>query len=434
MKKLCALCLMMFVGLILLSCKPGVSGPLSLKKDLPSIAKVTEALSANATDVSSLETPGHLPNEDVPPPAEHIITAEPSPTPQPITLNAVVWKENPSIPILNFHRFSHRPQDEETGTLMRLSNFQAIIRRLYDAGYSLISVRDYLDGRIVVPEGRRPLILSVDDAYFANQWSLESEGKPSTLSGIGWLYQFAQDHPDFGFEVAMFANFGDKLYGNVFYGDWWYLGDHWEQDFAKALVWGIEHHVVPLNHLFQHPDLEVIRNGDILPQIQKNDEYLRDYLKLANRQDLAETLPNVIALPYGKWPLYDSAKEIIFSYVNPEGKALEAVFEAGYEYFPKMSPSPLDDDFDRFHIPRMAPINRVVKFVVDSAPDLPAAQKCVLSLPAGADPKDSEVLSAGIQQATQNKTCPEGVYIIDGQIFIARSEGTHLWARNSHHP
>lgn len=432
MKKLCTICLLLLIAVVLLSCRPTAIN--QSKEPATTSILAGEALKAEAPEISHLAKPNEPENKIFPTPVEHKVTVEPSPTPPPVNLNAVVWTVNPRVPILNFHRFSHRWEDEETGTLMRLSNFQSIIKRLYDAGYTLISLRDYLDGRIVVPEGRRPLVLSLDDAYFANQLSLDAEGKPHKLSGIGWLYYFSQEHPDFGFEVTMFANFGDKLYGNAFRGNWWYLGDNWEQDFAKTLVWGIENHVMPVNHLFQHPDLEVLKLEDILPQIQKNDTYLRDYLKLANREDLIETLPNVIALPYGKWPLYDAGKQVLFSYVNPEGKPIEAIFEAGYEYFPKMSPSPLDIDFDRFHIPRMAPINKVVRFVVDSAPDLPMAQTCQLSFPGDADLKDNATLSAAIQLATKTKACPQGTYIVNGQVFIARDEGTQLWTKASSQP
>ncbi len=175
-------------------------------------------------------------------------------------------------PILNFHRFTPRLIDEETGTLMQLEKFKAIIQELYDAGgYSLISLRDYLDGRIVVPESRKPLILSIDDAYFANQLALNEDGTPSNKSGVGWLYEFAQENPDFGFHVAMFTNFGgDKYYGNVWRHDWWYLGEGWENDLARTIVWGgMEHNVMPYNHLWRHPDLEQLADKDILFQALK---------------------------------------------------------------------------------------------------------------------------------------------------------------------
>lgn len=354
---------------------------------------------------------------------------EPTPTPEPIKVRALLWEENPQIPIINFHGFTPRRYDEETGTVMYLWNFQSIIKRLYDAGYSLISIRDYLDGRIVVPEGRKPLVLSVDDAYFANQLALNEEGMPSKLSGIGWLYYFAQENPDFGYEVAMFANFGDKLYGNMFLYDWWYLGDNWEIDFAKTIVWGMEHNVVPYNHLYQHPDLEKISELEIHPQIEKNDSTLRYFLKLADREDLIEHLPNAIALPYGKWPKQQSGKDILLSYVNQEGKALEAVFEAGYEYEPGMSLSPLDENFDPYHIPRMAPINKIVRFIVDSAPKVPSAKSCELTLPHDADQNDLNTLQTAIQEAVQNQVCSNGFYIIEKHIFKAHDGVVQLWQK-----
>lgn len=345
--------------------------------------------------------------------------------PEPQIIEAVVWHENPQIPILNFHRFTPRLIDQETGTLMQLTKFKTIIQGLYEAGYSLISVRDYLDGRIVVPEGRKPLILSIDDAYFANQLALNEDGTPSDKSGVGWLYDFSQKNPDFGFHVAMFANFGDKYYGNVFRYDWWYLGEGWEDDFAKTIVWGMEHNVMPYNHLWRHPDLEQLADKDILMQAQKNDEALRGYLQRAERGDLIARLDNFIALPYGKWPLYESGVNTLLSYVDPEGKPLEAVFEAGYEYKPMMALSPFDEEFDAFHIPRMAPVDRVVEFVLENAENLPSNLRCLLELPAVAGARDEEALIRAIELSIKNHNCPEGIFIIGELVFVAR-HGTVL--------
>lgn len=373
--------------------------------------------------VATVETKDVLVEELDPTPTQILVT----PTPEPQIIEAVVWQEDPQIPILNFHRFTPRLIDEETGTLMQLNKFKAIIQGLYDAGYSLISVRDYLDGRIVVPEGRKPLILSIDDAYFANQLALNEDGTPSNKSGVGWLYGFAQENPDFGFHVAMFANFGDKYYGNVWRHDWWYLGEGWEDDLAKTIVWGMEHNVMPYNHLWRHPDLEQLAEKDILFQALKNDEALRDHLQGAGRGDLIAQLDNFIALPYGKWPRYESGVNTLLSYVDPEGKALEAVFEAGYEYKPIMALSPFDEEFDAFHIPRMAPVGRVVDFVLENAENLPTNLRCQLELPAGADFQDEVALISAIELAIKRNDCPQGIFIVDDLIFDARNGRVQLW-------
>jgi hypothetical protein len=129
---------------------------------------------------------------------------------------------------LNYHRFTPNPRDETSGMVRYLGDLKADLQAFYDSGYSLISLDDLLSGNIRVPEGRRPLILTIDDAYFANQFSLDDQGEISECSAVGTICQFSQEHPDFGFEIAMFANFGDKHYGNLFSGTWWYETEGWE--------------------------------------------------------------------------------------------------------------------------------------------------------------------------------------------------------------
>ena len=116
-----------------------------------------------------------------------------------------------------------------------------------------------------MPTGRRPLILTIDDAYFANQFCLNDQGDVSEYSAVGTIYKFSQEHPDFGFEIAMFANFGDKHFGKLFTGSRWYDAEGWEETLAQTIAWGIEHHVYPYNHTFRHAHLDHIAHELIQP-------------------------------------------------------------------------------------------------------------------------------------------------------------------------
>lgn len=343
-------------------------------------------------------------------------TPLPTPTPIPTFIEATVWTEDPQIPILNYHRFIPDHM-EETGMKIRISSFKAHLEQLYAAGYSLISLDEMLSGSIVVPEGRRPLVLSIDDAYFADQLYLTEEGLPSEQCGIGVLYAFSLEHPDFGFSAALFANFGDKYYGNRYLNGWWYLGDNWQEDLAKTIVWGIEHNVMPYNHLYRHPKLDITEEKDILPQAYLNDEALRNYLALAERTELAAGINNYIALPYGIWPATQRGIDLLLGYKDPEGKPVRAVFEAGYEYSPAYALSPISDGFDPYHIPRMAGISPSIKAIIEVAEILPAAQNCSLEIASSLDiPTRSDIENA-IIKAVQSGQCAEGVYILEEGIF-----------------
>jgi len=298
-----------------------------------------------------------------------------------------------------------------------LGDLRNDLQAYYDANYSLISLDDLLSGDIRVPEGRRPLILTIDDAYFANQFALDEKEQVSSQTAVGVIYQFSQDHPDFGFEIGMFANFGDKHYGNLYTGTWWYEANGWELALAQTIVWGIEHHVYPYNHTFRHPHLDQLADMQIQPQLAMNDAALREYLAMAGHPEYASHLSNYIALPYGSAPCTENGRQLLRSYENPEGSPVRAVFEAGYEYQPTYATAPFSAGFDPMHLPRMAAIPSVIRLITKGASTFPAALSCELTVFSAA-PDDEAILGA-IQQQISDEACPEGVYILDQGIFIA---------------
>lgn len=360
----------------------------------------------------------------------------PTPTPSPSltptqtqvvqSIEALVWASDPVIPVLNYHRFTPNLADQTSGMVKYIGDLQEDLERFYEAGYSLISIDDLMDGNIDVPAGRRPLILTIDDAYFANQFVLDEDGLPSELSAIGTIFKFSQENPDFGFDVAMFANFGDKYYGNQFRENWWYLADGWQEDLAKTIVWGIDHGVMPYNHLYRHPHLEWLADKDIQAQQSLNDEALRGYLALAGRPELSLLINNYIALPYGNWPVTEAGKELLMGYVDPEGKPVRAIFEAGYEYQPAFAGAPFSDSFDPMHIPRMAAITKIIDLVIQEAENFPIAQQCSLLL--AVENQDESVVAEAILQSISRGDCPEGVFILGDEIFIARDDTVSLYS------
>ena len=372
----------------------------------------------NAVTSLFVATPTDLPTQTAfPAPTQ---TPLPSPTqiPTAITLEAIVWVSDPVIPILNYHRFTPNSQDDTSGMVRYLGDLKADLQAFYDSGYSLISLDDLLDGNIHVLAGRRPLILTIDDAYFANQFSLNDQGVVSEFSAVGTIYEFSQEHPDFGFEIALFANFGDKHYGNVFTGTWWYEAEGWQQALAQTIIWGIEHHVYPYNHTFHHPHLDQVAAEFIHPQLAMNDETLREYLTLAGHPEYASLLSNYVALPYGSSPATEKGKEQLTSYLDPEGRPVRAIFEAGYEYAPAFTVPPFSDGFDPMHLPRMAAIPSVIKLVTKNSSTYPSAESCQLILRSGVANNDS--ILAAIQESISCGECPVGVYILEEGIFIAR--------------
>jgi hypothetical protein len=295
---------------------------------------------------------------------------------------------------------------------------------LYDAGYSLVPLENWLDGKIDTPPGRRPLVFTIDDAFFADQIYLDPDGNPSMRSGLGVLWNFSKEHPDFGFSAALFANMGDKLYGNVETPTWFNVGPGWQKALGDAIAWCIEHNAMPYNHFYTHPSLKLTAYQFITVELRQNDDSIRWFLKNAGHADLIPRLRNIIALPYSIWPTSKGSQDLIMNYRDPVDQPVLAVLEAYYYNEGKITlPYIYSTEFDRFHIPRITTNTlKSINYLMDNKDMFPAMQDCPLG---PADPmkkNDQAYIKELIHNAITDGKCPAGYYRVDGVFYNASSD------------
>jgi len=342
----------------------------------------------------------------------------PTPTPDPITLTATVWKEKPQVPILMYHRFDPGVGASSSRYKTSLTAFSEHLSSLYEAGFSLVSLDDWLRGEIHIPEGRRPLIITIDDLFYADQISLDETGQPADYSGIGRLWQFSQDHPDFGFQVALFYNLGDKPYSNRYANGVFTVQDGWRRDRAKAIAWGIENGALPYNHFYEHPFLEYLEPEEILLQLKENDAALRDALAMVGKEQLAADLTTILALPYVSWPKTEEGKQVLFDYTSPEGAPTAAIMVANEVPLARPAHTPFSKSFDPWRMPRIAASQEGIDYIVDIAAELPDSAKCDLGEFPGEPFPDPGLISDRIVRLVQSGTCPGGYYVVEGLAFF----------------
>ena len=348
-------------------------------------------------------------------------------TTEPVSLSATVWESLPQAPILMYHRFFPQPDARSEKYRIPLIEFDAHLQALYEAGFSLVALEAWLRGEIEVPPGRRPLILTMDDLFYGDQLSLGDDGQPTDYSGIGRLWQFSQDHPDFGFSAALFYNFGDKPYSNSYTNGVFSVEDGWRQARAEAIVWAIEHGAIPMNHFYDHPYLDTLEPDEIEWQLTENDRALREALAIAGREDLAKDLPNILALPYVIWPKTDAGKQVLLDYVSPEGAPVAAILEASEAPFARPFPSPFSPDFDPLRVPRVNATRDAIETVIAMAEDLPTATVCDLGNFSLNPHLDLIQVKEAILARTEHGNCPEGVYLVEGFAFqISNGEITQF--------
>jgi hypothetical protein len=310
---------------------------------------------------------------------------------------------------MTYHQFAENHAERSSALKVRFEDFEHQLNQMYDAGFSLISLEDWMAGNMVVPEGRRPLILSMDDLYFNNQIRLGEDGQPLPDTGFGILWAFYQEHPDFGFSCASFANLGNKLYADP-------TKDTWEMELAEAIVWGIDHNLMPYNHLYTHPQLARSEPGAILWEAEMNDLYLRKLITMAEREDLIPGLENILALTYGVWPRGNGVNTML-GYTNPEGEPVKAVMEIDPISNGVNQPPVYADDYDPLKMMRHTASPSAIDYLVEHAEDYPRAQVCDLGLVPNRLLDDTEGLGEFVAQTAETNGCADGAYVVNGNVF-----------------
>jgi hypothetical protein len=298
-------------------------------------------------------------------------------------------------------------------------DFAEELERLYQSGYVTISLERWLAGDTRVPDGKRPVILSMDDTFFRNQIILTPEGSPAKNTGLGVSWEFFQEHPDFGFHWALFANLGDKPYGE---------GSLAEQQIqlANVIVWCIEHDAMVYNHTFRHVNLKITNGLGVTAELRSNDMRLRELLKLVNREDLIPELQNMVALPGGRAPRLEDSETALYGYMDPDGRKIQAVFNVDYITRPDFLKPPYAQKFNPSNLPRIVANLEAIDYLVENKDKYPTAKSCKVGPLNENQSRYPTYLARQILDMIQNGKCPQGVYVTEHFVFSASSEQVDL--------
>lgn len=107
------------------------------------------------------------------------------------------------VMILEYHRID-RPEGRWTRTP---ENFRRDLERLWAQGYRLVRLGDLLDGRVALPAGTSPVVLTFDDSS-PGQFRYVEHGGTLAIDpdcAVGILETFARAHPEFGLAATFFV-------------------------------------------------------------------------------------------------------------------------------------------------------------------------------------------------------------------------------------
>jgi peptidoglycan/xylan/chitin deacetylase (PgdA/CDA1 family) len=230
------------------------------------------------------------------------------------------------IPVLMYHRIVDKPgnQDDRTPT-----QFRTELERLAAEDYVPITAAEYVTGRIDIPAGKHPVVLTFDDSS-PSQFELDGAGVPKPNTAVAILQDVAQRHPGFR-PVGTFYVTRDMF------------GKATPEERAQVLLWLTGKGFDIGNHTHDHLSLRGKPEKTVNAEVAKGHRLITS---------LINAVPVTIALPYGnqpntkEWALKGSSGDVSYNYGG--------VFLAGYT--PALSP--FNKKFDPLGIPRIRSMDK----------------------------------------------------------------------------
>ncbi|MET8861393.1 polysaccharide deacetylase family protein [Nonomuraea sp. NPDC004580] len=230
---------------------------------------------------------------------------------------AVKANELGQIPVLMFHRIVPKPQTTDDRSPQQ---FRADLERLVKEGYVPVSAGELVTGKIDIPAGKHPVVLTFDDSS-PSQLTLNAMGVPQKDTAVAILKEVAAAHPGWKPKATFYVT--RDMFGKTV-----------REEQAQALLWLKDNGFELGNHTRDHYNLRGRSQKEVEEQIGSIGKEI---------EALSYVKPVTIALPYGNQP---SKKNWAL-----RGKAYKhaGAFLAGYT----PAPAPFSKAFDPAGIPRI---------------------------------------------------------------------------------
>jgi peptidoglycan/xylan/chitin deacetylase (PgdA/CDA1 family) len=232
------------------------------------------------------------------------------------------------VPILCYHRIDE-PEARWTRTP---ANLRADLEQLWTRGYRPVALRDLVAGRIDVPRGMTPVVLTFDDSSPGQFRYVERDGKLviDPRCAIGILEAFAREHPGFRstatFYVLPQANPPNRMFNQPAYA-------------TQKLRYLSEHGYEIGNHTLWHADLSRYAESTVREQIARAQEWI------------GRAVPGyqvrTLALPMGSFP-----RNVAWA-IDGQDRGVKYHNDAILRVVGGASASPYASGFDPYRLPRI---------------------------------------------------------------------------------
>ena len=230
--------------------------------------------------------------------------------------------------ILEYHKVD-QPEERWTRTS---ANFRGDLERLWARGYRLVALNDFLDGRIGIPRGTTPVVLTFDDSSPGQFRLIERNGEWVTDPdcAIGILEAFERQHPEFGRAATFYVLPGADPPNRLF---------NQKELVTRKLQYLAGHGYEIGNHTLWHANLAKYPERVVREQLATAQEWIQRHVPGYRIRTLA--------LPMGAYP-----RDIRWAIEGTEGREVYR-HDAILKVAGGAAPSPHARALDPFHLPRI---------------------------------------------------------------------------------
>jgi hypothetical protein len=237
------------------------------------------------------------------------------------------------VMILEYHKVDY-PEERWTRTP---ENFRRDLETLYARGYRLQSLNALLDGRITVPAGTTPVVLTFDDSSPGQFRYVETNGgvEIDPKCAVGILEAFLREKPDFGraatFYVLPGASKPNRLFNQPEYE-------------GRKLQFLVTHGYEIGNHTLWHANLGKYDETVVRTQIAEAQQWIQRHVP--------DYRIRTIALPHGVYP-----RDVSWA-LRGQAKGTAYEHDAILMVAGGPAPSPFSRGFDPTRLPRIQALER----------------------------------------------------------------------------
>ncbi|GAU69196.1 polysaccharide deacetylase [Streptomyces sp. NBRC 110611] len=224
-----------------------------------------------------------------------------------------------AVPVLMYHQLVTEPRSVYDRTPQ---DFRAELERLARERYVPVTARDFSGGKIDIPAGTHPVVLTFDDST-VSQFRLGPDGRPASDTAVGILLDVARKHPGFRPVATFFVN-----------------ADPFREPGGRtSLDWLVKHGFEVGNHTLRHTALGTVDDAEVQEAIADNQR--------AITQAVPRSPVVSMALPHGSMPHSRQLAQ--------EGAAdgVRYRHQGVYLVGSNPAPSPFSTAFDPVAIPRI---------------------------------------------------------------------------------